>query len=55
MPSAMTVARYLGGLVRSQVEYLPGGAVAVQLRQLRAPALGAVLDLDSTVFARNGH
>ncbi len=55
MPSAMTVTRYFGGLVRSQVEHLSGVLWGFSARQLRAPALGAVLDLDSTVFERYGH
>jgi hypothetical protein len=55
MPSAMTVTRYLGGLVRSQVEHLSALLWQFTARQLRMPALGAVLDLDSTVFERYGH
>ena len=55
MPSAMTVTRYFGGLVRSQVEHLSAVLWQFSARQLRAPALGAVLDLDSTVFGRYGH
>ena len=55
MPSAMTVTRYFGGLVRSQVEHLSAVLWQFSARQLHAPALGAVLDLDSTVFERYGH
>jgi Transposase DDE domain group 1 len=55
MPSAMTLTRYFGGLVRSQVEHLSAVLWQFSARQLRAPALGAVLDLDSTVFERYGH
>jgi hypothetical protein len=55
MPSPMTVTRYFGGLVRSQVEHLSEVLWQFALRELRAPALGAVLDLDSTVFERYGH
>ena len=54
MPSAMTLTRYFGGLVRSQIEHLSEVLSQFGLRRLRAPALGAVLDLDSTVFQRYG-
>jgi hypothetical protein len=54
MPSAMTLTRYFGGLVRSQIEHLSEVLGQFVLRRLRAPALGAVLDLDSTVFERYG-
>src|SRR6266851_5566300 len=54
MPSAMTLTRYFGGLVRSQIEHLSEVLGQFALRRLRAPALGAVLDLDSTVFERYG-
>ena len=55
IPAPMTVTRYLGGLVRSQVEHLSAVLWQFTARRLRAPALGAVLDLDSTVFERYGH
>lgn len=55
LPSAMTVTRYFGGLVRSQVEHLSEVLWQFAQSRLRAPALGAVLDLDSTVFERYGH
>jgi hypothetical protein len=55
MPSAMTLTRYFGGLVRSQIEHLSEVLAQFRLQRLRAPALGAVLDLDSTVFERYGH
>ena len=55
MPSAMTVTRYFGGFVRSQVEHLAAVLGPFTLERLRPPALGAVLDLDSTVFERYGH
>src|SRR5271157_1441670 len=55
MPSAMTLTRYFGGLVRSQIEHLSEVLWQFGLRHLHAPALGAVLDLDSTVFERYGH
>jgi hypothetical protein len=55
MPAPMTVTRYFGGLVRSQVEHLSAVLWQFTARRLRAPALGAVLDLDSTVFERYGH
>src|SRR5438445_10019102 len=51
MPSAMTLTRYFGGLVRSQIEHLSEVLSQCGLRRLRAPAL----DLDSTVFERYGH
>ena len=41
MPSAMTLTRYFGGLVRSQVEHLSAVLWQFSARQLRAPALGA--------------
>jgi len=55
MPSAMTVTRYLSGLVRSQVEHLSEVLWQFTADRLRVPELGAVLDLDSTVFERYGH
>lgn len=55
LPSAMTVTRYLGGFVRRQVEHLADLLWAFTLAQLRPVPLGAVLDLDSTVFERYGH
>ena len=55
MPSSMTLTRYFGGLVGSQVEHMSAVLWQFSARQLRAPALGAVLDLDSTVFERYGH
>lgn len=54
MPADMTVTRYFGGLVRSQVEHLSAVLWQFTARRLQAPALGAVLDLDSTVFERYG-
>lgn len=54
MPSAMTLTRYFGGLVRSQIEHLSEVLGQFVIRRLRAPALGAVLDLDSTVLERYG-
>src|ERR1700747_224999 len=54
MPSAMTLTRYFGGLVRSQVEHLSAVLGQFVLVELRRPALGATLDLDSTVFERYG-
>lgn len=38
MPSAMTVTRYLDGLVRSQVEHLSAALRQFTARELRAPA-----------------
>jgi hypothetical protein len=54
MPSAMTVTRYFNGFVRSQVEHLATVLWRVTLARLVVPPLGAVLDLDSTVFERYG-
>jgi hypothetical protein len=54
-PSAMTLTRYFGGFVRGQVEQLVEVLWGWMLQRLRAPGLGAVLDLDSTVFERYGH
>lgn len=55
MPSAMTLTRYFGGFVRSQVEHLSEVLWQFVVARLRAVSLGAVLDLDSTVFERYGH
>src|SRR5256885_6890020 len=55
MPSAMTLTRYFGGFVRSQVEHLSATLGQFVFAQLKRPALGATLDLDSTVFERYGH
>jgi hypothetical protein len=54
MPSAMTLTRYFGGIVRSQVEHLSEVLGQFVFGQLKRPALGATLDLDSTVFERYG-
>jgi hypothetical protein len=54
MPSAMTLTRYFGGLVRSQVEHLSAVLGQFVFGQLTGPPLGATLDLDSTVFERYG-
>ncbi len=55
MPSAMTLTRYFGGFVRGQVEHLSAVLGQFVFGQLKRPALGATLDLDSTVFERYGH
>ena len=55
LPSAMTLTRYLGGFVRGQVEHCAAVCWAFTRAQLRPVPLGAVLDLDSTVFERYGH
>ena len=53
LPSAMTLTRYFGGFVRSQVEQL--SAVLAEHTRVRLARLpGDVLDLDSTVFERYG-
>lgn len=54
MPSAMTVTRYLGGFVRSQVEHMSEVVWSLVLARLPRSSLGGVLDLDSTVFERYG-
>src|SRR5205807_6136640 len=41
MPSAMTLTRYFGGLVRSQVEHLSATLGQFVFGQLKRPALGA--------------
>ena len=55
MPSAMTLTRYFGGFVRSQVEHLSAVLGQFVCGQLKCSTLGATLDLDSTVFERYGH
>ena len=54
MPSPMTLTRYFGGFVRSQVEHLCEVLWDFTVQKLRCPRLGMVLDLDSTVFERYG-
>jgi hypothetical protein len=54
LPSAMTLTRYFGGFVRAQVEQLVELLWSWMLQRLPAAGLGAVLDLDSTVFERYG-
>ena len=54
MPSAMTLTRYFGGFVRSQVEHLSEVFGQFMFGRLPRSALGATLDLDSTVFERYG-
>jgi hypothetical protein len=54
MPSAMTLTRYFGGLVRSQVEHLSAVLGQFIFGPLKRSPLGATLDLDSTVFERYG-
>lgn len=54
LPSAMTLTRYFGGWVQAQVEQLVEGMWRWQLARLPAQPLGAVVDLDSTVFERYG-
>lgn len=53
-PAAMTVTRYFSGFVRSQVEHLATALTRFALARTRVPALGTVLDIDSTVFERYG-
>ncbi len=54
LPSAMTLTRYFGGFVRAQVEQLVEVLWGWMLARVAVPALGAVVDLDSTVFERYG-
>jgi hypothetical protein len=54
LPSAMTLTRYFGGWVQAQVERLVEVMWRWQLARLPVQPLGAVLDLDSTVFERYG-
>jgi hypothetical protein len=54
MPSAMTLTRYFGGFVRSQVECVGQVLGRFVVDRLRCPMLGMVLDLDSTVVERFG-
>lgn len=53
LPSAMTLTRYFGGFVRSQVEQL-SAVLAEHTRARLARLPSDVLDLDSTVFERYG-
>lgn len=53
LPSAMTLTRYFGGFVRSQVEQL-SAVLAEHTRARLSRLAGDVLDLDSTVFERYG-
>jgi len=55
VPSAMTLTRYFGGFVRSQVEHLSEVLGQYLASRLKSSSLGSVLDLDSTVFERYGH
>lgn len=54
MPSATTVTRYFGGFVRRQSERLAELFDRYVANQLKSPAEGEVLDLDSTVNDRYG-
>ena len=46
----MTLTRYFGCLMRSQVEHLSAVLGQFVFGQLKRPTLGATLDLDSTAF-----
>jgi hypothetical protein len=52
--SGMTLTRYFGGFVQAQVEQMVEVLWRWMLKRMRAVELGAVLDLDSTVFERYG-
>jgi hypothetical protein len=54
MASAGTLRRYLSGFIRSQVEHLTEVLWRLVVPHLPSTKLGAVLDLDSTVFERYG-
>lgn len=54
LPSAMTLTRYFGGFVHAQAEHLSAVLGEFTRARVTAPALGEVLDLDSTVFERYG-
>ena len=54
LPSAMTLTRYFGAFVHSQAEHLSAVLGEFTRTRLSSPALGEVLDLDSTVFERYG-
>jgi hypothetical protein len=54
LPSPMTLTRYFGGFVRSQVEQLAAVLADHTRTRLVACGGGDVLDLDSTVFERYG-
>src|SRR5256885_10412071 len=51
-PSAMTLTRYFGGLVRSHVEQLSAGLGRFVLCELTRAALRGTLGLESPVFSR---
>jgi hypothetical protein len=52
--SGMTLTRYFGGFVQAQVEQMVEVLWGWMLKRMRTVELGAVLDLDSTVFERYG-
>lgn len=54
LPSAMTLTRYFGGFVQSQVEHMTEVLNRLALEAVQARPEGEVLDLDSTVFERYG-
>ena len=54
MPSAMTLTRYFGGFVRSQVEYMGQILNKFTINRLGDSINGMTLDLDSTVLGRFG-
>jgi hypothetical protein len=54
LASAMTLTRYFGGFVQSQVEHMSDVLNPLVMSTLKAMPEGEVIDLDSTVFERYG-
>jgi hypothetical protein len=54
LASAMTLTRYFGGFVQSQVEHMSDMLNPLVKSTLKELPEGEVIDLDSTVFERNG-
>lgn len=54
IPSAMSLTRYFGGFVQSQVDHMAEVLGRWVMQRVAAVAGGEVLDLDSTVFERYG-
>lgn len=54
LASAMTLTRYFGGFVQSQVEHMSDRLNSLVMSTLKQIPEGEVIDLDSTVFERYG-
>ena len=54
IPSAMSLTRYFGGFVQSQVDHVAEVLGRWVMQRASIPGTGEVLDLDSTVFERYG-